>query len=58
MEFGLHSMRAGGGTKAANEGIPDKLFKRHGRWKSDNAKDGYVDDSVERRLLVTKQMGL
>ena len=51
-------MRGGGAMKAANEGIPDRLFKRHGRWKSDNAKDGYVDDSVERRLLVTKQLGL
>ena len=58
LEFGLHSMRAGGATKAANVGVPDRLFKRHGRWKSDNAKDGYVDDSVERRLLVTQKLGL
>ena len=26
------------------------LIKRHGRWKSESAKDGYVKDSVQRRL--------
>ena len=46
-KFGLHSLRAGGATAAANADVPDRLFKRHGRWKSENAKDGYVDDSVE-----------
>ena len=34
----LHSLRAGGATAAANAGIPDRLFKCHGRWKSENAK--------------------
>ena len=57
-EFGLHSLRAGGASAAANAGVPDRLFKRHGRWKSDNAKDGYVEDSLERRLEVTKNLGL
>ena len=38
--YGLHSLRAGGATAVANRGIPDRLFKRHGRWKSDSAKDG------------------
>ena len=57
-DFRLHSMRAGGATKAANAGVPDRLFKRHGRWKSENVKDGYVEDSLEHRLLVTKRLGL
>ncbi len=30
--YGLHSLRSGGATAAANNGIPDRLFKRHGRW--------------------------
>ena len=39
--FALHSLRAGGATAAANAGVPDRLFKRHGRWRSENAtKDG------------------
>jgi len=57
-EFGLHSLRSGGATTAANAGVPDRLFKRHGRWRSENAKDGYVKDSVERRLQVTQKLGL
>ena len=32
-QFSLHSLRAGGASAAANAGIPDRLFKRHGRWK-------------------------
>jgi len=57
-EFGLHSLRSGGATAAANAGVPDRLFKRHGQWKSENAKDGYVKDSIESRLQVSKKLGL
>ena len=39
-------------------GVPDGVFKRHGCWKSENAKDGYVEDSLEQRLSVTKNLGL
>lgn len=38
--FGVHSFRAGGATLAANAGVPERMFKRHGRWRSENAKDG------------------
>ena len=41
-KWGLHSLRAGGALRAANMGISDRFFKRHGRWKSENAKDGYI----------------
>ena len=57
-EFGLHSLRAGGAIAAANSGVPDHLFKRHGWWKSDCAKDGYIEGSAEHRLEVTKNIGL
>ena len=56
--FGTHSLRAGGATTAANAGVPDRLFKRHGRWLSDKAKDMYVEDDLEHLLSVTKAMGL
>ena len=39
-KYGLHSLRAGGATVCANSGISDRLFKKHGRWKSESAKDG------------------
>ena len=57
-KYGLHSLRAGGATAAANAGVPDRLFKRHGRWRSENAKDGYVKDSLSSRLSVSKNIGL
>ena len=28
-QFGMHSLRVGGATAAANTGMPDRLFKRH-----------------------------
>ena len=57
-KYGLHSLCAGGATAAVNARVPDRLFKRHGRWKSEITKDGYVNDSVQTRLSVSKQLGL
>jgi len=57
-KFGLHSLRSGGASAAANNGIPDRLFKRHGRWKSEKAKDGYVEDSLESLLSVSQKLGI
>ena len=56
--FGLHSLRVGGATAAANAGVPDRLFKRHDRWKSESAKDGYVEDLVASRMAVSKSLDL
>ena len=57
-KIGTHSLRAGGASAAANNGIEDRLFKRHGRWRSERAKDGYVEDDLTRRLSVTRSLGL
>jgi len=57
-KYGLHSYRSGGATVAANKGVKDRLFKRHGRWKSDKAKDGYVEDNNEVLLSVSKKLHL
>ena len=57
-KFSLHSLRAGGATAAASTGVPDRLFKRHGRWKSETAKDGYVKDTVSARLSVSQGLNL
>ncbi|XP_063421738.1 uncharacterized protein LOC134706597 isoform X1 [Mytilus trossulus] len=58
LNIGLHSLRAGGATAAANSDVNERCWKRHGRWKSDTAKDGYVADSLDHRLQVTKKLGL
>lgn len=57
-QIGTHSLRSGGASTAARAGVSDRLFKRHGRWISENAKDGYIKDSLEDRLSVTKALGL
>lgn len=56
--IGVHSLRSGGATAAANAGIADRLFKRHGRWSSDGAKDGYVKDDLQKRLAVSRSLGI
>ena len=37
--------------------MPDRLFKIHGIWKSESAKDGYVCDKDDSRLLVALNIG-
>lgn len=38
--LGPHSLRSGVASAAANNNVKDRLFKRHGRWISESAKDG------------------
>ena len=57
-KISVHSLRAGGATSVANAGIADRLFKRHGRWASENAKVGYVKDDFNSRLSATKSLGI
>lgn len=59
LKLGTHSLRASGVTTAANASdVSERCLKRHGRWKTDVAKDGYIDDSIEKRLLITKKLKL
>ena len=53
-----HSLRAGCASTAANNGVPDGLFKRHGRWLSERTKDGYVKDDLLERLKVSQTLGI
>ena len=46
----------GGASAAANAGVPDRMFKRHGRWRCENAKDGYVKDSLKDWLSVSQHL--
>ena len=58
VNIGLHSLRAGGATEAANASVNDRCLKRHGRWKTDSAKDGYIVDSIEKRLEISHALRL
>ena len=57
-QFGVHSLRSGGASAAAQAGVPDRWFKRHGRWRSENAKDGYIKENLQDRLQVSRSLGL
>ncbi|XP_045206149.2 integrase/recombinase xerD homolog [Mercenaria mercenaria] len=56
--YGLHSFRSGAATVSANLNTTDRLWKRHGRWKNVSAKDGYVKDSIKKRLSVSLNLEL
>ena len=56
--YGLHSLRSGGATAAASNNVDDRLISKHGRWKSDKSKNGYIKDTVEKRLQISKSLGL
>ncbi|CAG2201765.1 unnamed protein product [Mytilus edulis] len=58
INIGLYSFRADVATVAAKADVNERCWKRHGRWKTDTAKDGYVADSLTHRLEVTKKLGL
>ena len=53
----VFSLNAGGVTSAANAGVAGRFFKRHGRWASKNAKNGFVKDDFNYCLPVTKSLG-
>ena len=57
-EFSLHSLRSGGALTTGNAGVNDRLFKSHGRWRSESAKDGYANDNIEALLTVSMMLGL
>lgn len=57
-KYCLHSLRSGGASAAANNGVKDRMFKRHGRWVSESAKDGYIKDNLQERLTVSLSLGL
>ena len=57
-DFSLHSLRSGGASASANAGVNNRLFKSHGRWHSESAKDGYVENNIEALLIVSGMLGL
>lgn len=55
-KFGTHSCRAGGATLAANCGVPDRIWREHGGWRSVRAASGYVKTAHAVKLAVTQAM--
>jgi hypothetical protein len=51
-------LRSGGATAASHNNVPDRLLKVHGRWVTDKSKDGYIEDSIQQKLVVSMNLGL
>jgi hypothetical protein len=58
LNIGLHSLRSGGATAAADVSVNERCLQRHGRWRSVSSKNVYIKDTVEKRLFVSKQLCL
>ena len=58
INIGLHSLRSGGATTAANSDVNDGIRKKHRRWISDSSKNGYVIHSLDSRISVSKKLRL
>ena len=57
-KYGLHSLRSGGASAASSSGVDERLISKHGRWKSDVSKNGYIKDSLDKRLKISKSLNL
>ena len=57
-KFGLHSLQSVSASAAANLGVNYRLFRKHGRWKSDKMKDSYVHEDIESKLSLLRNLGL
>ena len=58
LNLGLHSLRSGGATAAALSDVNERCLNRLARWKSDISKYGYIDDTFDKWLSVSKIIGL
>lgn len=56
--YGLHSLRSGGATAAAqSELLEERLFQAHGGWRSREAMLPYLQESVSSKLSVSAALG-
>ena len=56
--LGLHSLRSGDVSVAVRYDVNERCIKKHGRWKSDVSKDGYIADTFQKRLSQSEGRGL
>ena len=57
-DYGLHSLRSGGATEAANNGVTDRMISKHGRWSSNTSRNTYIKDCHKKRFNVSKSLGI
>ena len=54
--YSLHSLRSGGALSVAALEIPDHMLQRQGGWRSTQAKNNYIQKSLDFLLLVTRKI--
>jgi hypothetical protein len=54
-DLGTHSLRRGLASDWALQGVPDRLRREHGRWRSAKVADGYINTSINIQLLLHAQ---
>ena len=56
--YGLHSLRSGGATLVAKEGVPEQIFQaHHGAWRSIfQAMHAYIERHIANKLLPNRAM--
>ena len=52
-KFCLNSLRSNGALPAANNDISDRVISKQYHWSSEKARDGYIKESVVKRLNVS-----
>lgn len=52
-KFGLHSLRSGGVSAAAAAGVPDRLIRRQGGWRSETSVLAYFKESLPNLKAVS-----
>ena len=56
LKYTLHGLRSGGASEAANNGRDGRSISKHGRWKTQKSRNGYIHDSLEKRLQITRSL--
>ena len=56
--YGLHSLRSGGASSAAEHGISDRLISKQGRWASEKSRNRYIKDTKRNRMSVSLNLGV
>lgn len=57
-DFGLHSFRSGGASLAAAMGVPERLIRRHGGWRSESGMRPYLEETLPALLSVSQNLAI
>ena len=58
LSYGLDSLGSGGASVASNALVPTLLISRHGRWRSEKARNVYLLADTSSKLLASRSLGI